>query len=189
MTGFEPGGRDEAYRRLYDTNVRAILGYALRRTTSSEDAADVTAETMLVAWRRLHEMPAGDDARLWLYGVARRVLANHRRGAERRDRLGTRLREQLAAVVPDPADHVADRLGVRAALDRLGPSDRELLQLTAWEGLEPREVAEVLGIPARTVRTRLSRARARLRHELGDVSPPAGHAPGDAALFTGREAR
>ncbi len=189
MTGYEPGGRDEAYRRLYDANVRAILGYALRRTTSPEDAADVTAETMLVAWRRLHEMPAGDDARLWLYGVARRVLANQRRGSERRDRLGARLREQLTTVSPDPTDAVADRLGVRAALGRLGASDRELLELTAWEGLEPREVAEVLGIPARTVRTRLSRARARLRAELGDVPAPSGHAPEDTALFTGREAR
>jgi RNA polymerase sigma-70 factor (ECF subfamily) len=189
VSGYEPGGRDEAYRRLYDANVRAILGYALRRTTSPEDAADVTAETMLVAWRRLQEMPAGDEARLWLYGVARRVLANHRRGAERRDRLGARLKEQLVAVSPDPTDQVADRLGVRAAMERLSGADRELLQLTAWEGLEPREAALVLGVPARTVRTRLSRARARLRDELGDVFVSTGHAPEDTALFTTREGR
>ena len=71
---------------------------------------------------------------------------------------------------------------------RLEP-DRELLELTAWEGLEPREVAAVLGIPARTVRTRLSRARARLRDELGDEWASSGHAPEDNELFTGREAR
>lgn len=189
MSGYPPGSRDEAYRRLYDANVRAILGYALRRTSSPDDAADVTAETMLVAWRRLHEMPAGDEARLWLYGVARRVLSNQRRGAERRDRLGSRLKEQLAASVPDHADAVADRLRVRGALERLSRADRELLELTAWEGLEPRDVAVVLGVPARTVRTRLSRARARLRAELGDVDASSGHAPEDTALFTAREGR
>lgn len=189
MSGYEPGRRHETYRRLYDDNVRAILGYALRRTTSAEDAADVTAETMLVAWRRLHELPPDDEARLWLYGVARRVLANHRRGDERRERLGSRLREQLATSLPDHADGVADRVGVRGALSRLSRSDRELLELTAWEDLEPRDVAVVLGIPARTVRTRLSRARARLRDELGDEWASSGHAPEANELFTGREAR
>lgn len=76
--------REETYRRLYAENVRSILGFALRRTGNADDAADVTAETMLVAWRRLHEMPVEDAARLWLYGVARRVLANNRRTADRR---------------------------------------------------------------------------------------------------------
>lgn len=84
---------------------------------------------------------------------------------------------------------MADRLLVQAALDRLGERDRELLELTAWEGLEPREAAVVLGLPARTVRTRLSRARARLRAELGDGWGVAGHELEDTALLTGKEER
>jgi RNA polymerase sigma-70 factor (ECF subfamily) len=181
--------REESFRRLYDANVRAILGYALRRVESPEDAADVTAETMLVAWRRLHEMPLDDGGRLWLYGVARRVLANHHRTRLRRERLGGRLREQLRTAVPDHADAVAQTDTIRAAMARLGTADRELIELTAWEGLDPREVAVVLGVPARTVRTRLSRARARLRAELGDGWAGSGHVLGDRPQLTAREGR
>ena len=72
------------FRELFDSHFRELLGYALRRVGSPEDAADVVAETMLVAWRRIDEVPADGTARLWLYGVARRVLANHRRGQVRR---------------------------------------------------------------------------------------------------------
>ncbi len=97
--------RDARYRALYEENFRLVLGYALRRTASADDAADVAAECMLIAWRRLSDVPAGAEARLWLYGVARRVLANHHRGAERRDRLGSRLGEQLRWHLPvDPTE-------------------------------------------------------------------------------------
>ena len=61
-----------------------MLGYALRRTDNTDDAADVLAETFLVAWRRPDEIPPGPQARLWLYGTARRVLANQRRAERRR---------------------------------------------------------------------------------------------------------
>ena len=136
----------------------------MRRVEQPEDAADVVAETFLVAWRRRHEMPAGDEARLWLYGVARRVLANHHRGGLRRKRLGDRLRQRItAAVVGRPGQR-----GGRSARcpGRAGPArrlDREVLTLTVWEGLEPREAAAVLQLSPAAVRTRLSRARARLR--------------------------
>jgi RNA polymerase sigma-70 factor (ECF subfamily) len=165
---------EDRFRRVYAANFEALLGYALRRVEQPADAADVVAETFLVAWRR--EIPPDGEARLWLYGVARRVLANHQRGGVRRERLGQRLRQRLAgAVVPDPATEVPDRLDVRAALDRLGDLDREVLQLTVWEGLEPREAAAVLGVSPAVVRTRLSRARARLRELIGDVPARPGH--------------
>jgi RNA polymerase sigma-70 factor (ECF subfamily) len=136
----------------------------------------VVAETFLVAWRRADEMPAGDEVRLWLFGVARRVLANHHRGGVRRVRLGDRLRQRItAATAADPGSDVPERLAVRAALAGLGDLDREVLTLTVWEGLEPREVAEVLGVSAAAVRTRLSRARARLRELIGDDPAPPGH--------------
>jgi RNA polymerase sigma-70 factor (ECF subfamily) len=68
------------FRRLFDDAERDLLAYALRRVDRPEDAADVVAETFLVAWRRLDDVPPGAQARLWLYGVARRQLANQRRG-------------------------------------------------------------------------------------------------------------
>ncbi|AGL19054.1 RNA polymerase sigma factor [Actinoplanes sp. N902-109] len=164
---------DERFRRVYADCFEPLLAYALRRVQHPEDAADVVAETFLVAWRRGRELPGGDDARLWLYGVARRVLANQHRGDQRRERLGARLRQRLAPEpAADPGAEVPDRLAVRAALARLPELDREVLTLTVWEGLPPREVAGVLGLSAAAVRTRLSRARARLRELIGADAAP-----------------
>ena len=78
------------FGRLYREQGRAILTYALRRVEHPEDAADVVAETFLVAWRRLEEMPIGAGERLWLYAVARRVAANLHRAEGRRTRLAER---------------------------------------------------------------------------------------------------
>ncbi|MEV4497219.1 sigma factor [Micromonospora arborensis] len=75
---------EERFRRVYAVNFEALLAYAMRRVEQPEDAADVVAETFLVAWRRSREMPPEAEARLWLHGVARRVLANHHRGGARR---------------------------------------------------------------------------------------------------------
>jgi RNA polymerase sigma-70 factor (ECF subfamily) len=161
-----PGDRQDRFRTLFDAESRSLLGYALRRTGRPEDAADVVAEVFLVAWRRIDDVPAGDDARLWLYGVARRVLANQLRGARRRERLGDLLRDELRVAVPPepPGDESAG--AVRSALERLSADDRELLRLVAWEGLTPAAVATVTGTPAATVRTRLHRARRRLAAQL-----------------------
>ncbi|MFI7585784.1 RNA polymerase sigma factor [Spongisporangium articulatum] len=182
-----PGGESpaEEFRRLYTADVEPLLRYALRRVPSPEDAADVVAEVFLTAWRRIGDVPPGNEARLWLYGVARNVLANRARGEARRERLADRLRQALehraasAARAGDPAEAVGV-LEVRTALARLSDDDRELLTLSAWEELEPREIAAVLGLEPGVVRTRLSRARARLRAELdspatGNGAPPTGH--------------
>jgi RNA polymerase sigma-70 factor (ECF subfamily) len=183
----DPQSRFDA---LYDAHFRDLVGFALRRTQRPEDAADVVAETFLVVWRRIDAVPAADEARLWLFGVCRRVLANHERGRTRRTRLGARLRDVLGEeTVPDLASGVASTLVLHDALAHLKPADRELLQLVAWEGLEPREAAVVLGVPARTVRTRLSRARTRLRDQLdteraglfGDAADGPGHVSHDGA--------
>jgi len=165
----------ESFQRLYSAYVDPVLGFALRRVATPADAADVVAETFLVAWRRRAEVPPGEAARLWLYGVARRVLANQRRGELRRSALGSRLRAELPVVVLDPASGVAERTDAARALARLGAVDREVVELTAWEGLDSREVAEVLGITPVAARARLSRARRRLRALLGHDPVPAGH--------------
>ncbi|WP_206051668.1 RNA polymerase sigma factor [Nocardioides ferulae] len=188
------GGRDEAFRALYAAHFDAVLGFALRRVDRPEDAADVASDTFLVAWRRLAHVPDGDETRPWLYGVARRVLANHRRGEGRRHALGSRLRRELAVAVPDASGEVVQRADVTAAMRRLSARDQEVLELHLWEGLEPREIADVIGATTVVVRPRLSRARARLRDLLGeDPEPPrndpgrTGHLPSDHPELTRKE--
>lgn len=195
MPGWSRTHRDDhASRRtrfedVFAAESRAILGYALRRVDAPEDAADVVAETFLVAWRRIDDVPAGPDARPWLYGVARRVLANHTRGTRRRTRLGERLRDELLTR-PDVVRHDEDDAAgaVRDAMLRLSDDDRELLRLTSWEGLGPTELATAMSLPPATVRTRLHRARNRLRTELeavgwaGERPARTGHVKGDGRL-------
>jgi RNA polymerase sigma-70 factor (ECF subfamily) len=148
---------------LYRDHARELLGYALRRRPDPDDAADVVAETFLVAWRRLGEVPLGGEARLWLYGTARHVLANQDRGARRRDRLTERLRDELRQQLPVQQ---AGGSAFLEALARLGEADRELLMLIGWEELTPTQAAQALGISPRAARTRLHRARRRLRAQL-----------------------
>lgn len=180
-------GREETFRCLYGGHFDAVLGFALRRVDRPEDAADVTAETFLVAWRRLAHVPAEPETRPWLYGVARRVLANHRRGDRRRTALGDRLRQELATVVPDASEAVVVHADVAAAMRRLSVRDQEVLELHLWERLEPRDIAEVLGVPTTVVRPRLSRARSRLRELLGNDPPPPGHLPSRPHQLTRKE--
>ncbi|WHP17872.1 RNA polymerase sigma factor [Cellulomonas sp. ES6] len=106
---------DERFAALFERTHRPLLAYALRRVSDPADAADVVAETFLVAWRRLDDVPAGEAARPWLFGVARRVLANHYRGERRRDALADRLRDQLTEVVPQPAEPEPPGAGGHAA--------------------------------------------------------------------------
>jgi RNA polymerase sigma factor (sigma-70 family) len=162
----------------------------VRRTDQPADAADVVADTFLVAWRRLDVLPPGEEARLWLYGVARQVVANVRRGQRRRARLGERLAAALGEhVVADPADAVGTVSAVRAALAGLPPDDRELLQLTVWEELTSAEVAAVLGIPPGTVRSRLHTLRRRLRTATEHDRPTGHEAGGERVLAPDREDR
>ena len=167
----------DAFRQLYRQHAEVVFSYLLRRCSSQVDAQDALAETFLVAWRRPDQMPEGDAARLWLYGVARRVLANQRRSERRRRRLMQRLEAQPAEVVagPDVVAGVGDILG---ALSRLSEGDREILQLAAWEELSHPEIAAILGCSENASAIRLHRARARLRRayekERGGTRTPTG---------------
>jgi RNA polymerase sigma factor (sigma-70 family) len=151
------------FARLYREEGRAILEYALRRVEDREDAADVVAETFLVAWRRIGEVPLGEGARLWLYGVARLTLANLHRAQRRRTRLGARLAETLRTELSAAAAPAGEAAEVLRAMGELGEDDRELLLLVSWEGLSPAAAAKVLGVTALAARSRLHRARRRLR--------------------------
>jgi RNA polymerase sigma-70 factor (ECF subfamily) len=149
---------------LYRDHARELLGYALRRSADPNDAADAVAETFLIAWRRLGEVPLDGEARLWLYGTARHVLANQDRGARRRDRLTERLRDELRRQLP--VHQTQEGSAFLEALAELGEADRELLTLIGWEELTPTQAAQALGISALAARTRLHRARRRLRARL-----------------------
>ncbi len=149
------------FTALFDRAHRPLLAYAVRRVADPADAADVVAETFLVAWRRIEDLPPEAEQVPWLYGVARRVLANHHRGERRRDALADRLRSQLReASAPGPGERNVS--AVTRALATLRPDDQEILRLLGWEGLGHEEIAVALGVSRATMRVRLHRARARL---------------------------
>ena len=166
-----PVSADEVFEDAYRRCGTAVLGYALRRSASREDALDVVAETFATAWRRRTDLPASpDEVRPWLFGIARRCLANAARSTHRAGRLGQRLADSFTdGAVPDPSvlhEHRAESRLVHEALGRLSSEDRELVTLIAWEGLTPAQAAAALGVPAGTARVRLHRARTRLRAAL-----------------------
>jgi DNA-directed RNA polymerase specialized sigma24 family protein len=103
--------RSRRFEAMYTATFNRIMGYALRRCPGPEDAADVVAETFAIAWRRIDDVPGGDQARLWLYRVARNVLANHRRGCVRRDELSAALAVVVTAVVVAAPGLLGERRG------------------------------------------------------------------------------
>ena len=157
--------RRSRFEEIYRDNRGPVLAYLLRRTSNADDAADVLADTFLTAWRRVDEVPPDGQARLWLYGVARYSLANHRRGERRRSVLAERLHAELAVAYrpPDLDGHLAD---LADALGSLSDTDQELLALVAWERLDHQQIASVLGCSRKVVDVRLHRARRRLAEAL-----------------------
>src|SRR5262249_41410869 len=147
----------------YSSDVVAYCGW---RADSDSDAQDAVSEVFLTAWRRLDELPE-DAARVWLYATARRVLANQRRSNRRRVALYQRLAVDAASAPPEPSssgrESGREEALVHEALRRLGSRDREVLLLAEWEGLQPAQIAVVLGCLAITARGRLHRARRRFR--------------------------
>lgn len=158
--------RKSAFRRIYDTYYGHIVAYAHRRAPGNE-ADDVVADTFLVAWRRLEEIPDGLTLP-WLYGVARRVLSEDRRSRSRRGRLVAKVGRHLGSgEFAVPADEgVGDEEIVHQALARLRPHDRELLRLAEWEDLSHTQLAAVFGCTVNAITIRLHRALRRLAAEL-----------------------
>lgn len=154
---------------VYAAHRDAVWRYFKRR--SAADHEDLTTEVFLVAWRRRDELPV--EPLPWLYGVARRVLANHRRAGDRRDALAERAAAHAAAAEPDPADAVGLRTDLARALGQLTERDRELVLLVAWEGLTVGEAAAALGCRRGAAAVRLHRARRRLHTALNDDAEPA----------------
>ncbi|WP_245607522.1 RNA polymerase sigma factor [Streptomyces prunicolor] len=169
------------FERLARVVVEPLHRYLLRRT-SADMVDDVLSETMLVLWRRIDEVPglgAGalpdpdpGDVLPWCYGVARGCLANARRADGRR----LRLVERLIRSHEQSPDRAADHGELHAALDALAAQDREVVQLWAWEGLAPRQIAEATGLTANAVSIRLHRAKKKIAAQLGRKdAEPTGH--------------
>jgi RNA polymerase sigma factor (sigma-70 family) len=166
-----PDGAHPERRRfeiLYAETRLSLLGYFLRRVDSAPDAADLLAETYLIAWRKFDSIPKDETARLWLFGVARRIASHHHRHEKVAQALVETLRANLsrdAAVMRTDSDMPISDV-ICASLDRLKLSDREIIELSAWEQLTPIEIANVVGMKPGTVRVRLHRIRTAVRADL-----------------------
>lgn len=170
--------RDLERRERFEAVVAEVqdpLERYLRRRASVDDVDDLLGDVLLTVWRRLDDLPPA-AVLPWCYGVARRALANQRRGTRRRLRLVERLTAEPASAVTMEESAAAEDPELAAALEALPAADREILVLWAWEGLEPRDVAVVLDITPNAAALRLSRAKKRLSAELTrQDSADAGH--------------
>lgn len=166
--------RAERFGALYDAAYVDLLRFASRRMPPAL-AEDLVAEVMLVGWRRLDDVPDElSQARAWLFGVARNILADARRKQSRRDALAVRLAETATAPFADThPDAVALRVDVHAGWQRLSAAEQETLALTLLDGLTAPEAASVLGISPTAYRIRLSRARRSLRRHVEAADPSA----------------
>lgn len=168
MLGFEE--RSAAFRRIYEAHYSAIAAYA-RRRLDPHDADDLVAETFLVAWRRIEDVPPGDRTLPWLYAVAGRTLMQRRRSRRRWDRLVVRLGSvrQSESETAGPPVETDDREVVSQALARLRPQDQELLRLAEWEELGRAELARTFGCTPNAIAIRLHRAHRRFSQALEAV--------------------
>ncbi|UFU04110.1 RNA polymerase sigma factor [Ruania suaedae] len=164
-----PEGRFEA---LYWEHHRELLAFIRRRTEA--EAEDIVAETFVVAWRRIDDVP--ENARPWLFGVARNVLRNQLRSQNRQTLLKVRIDAQPQEAQTDLASAIAGRQDLAAAWNRLTGAEQEVISLVAWDELSNDEAATVLGCTKSTFAVRLFRARRRLLHLLDRTAGKGGSA-------------
>ncbi len=165
---------EREFRAVFDAHFRDVWCFARRRCACSADADDISAEVFAIAWRRREDLPT-DQARLWLFGVARRVLANHRRTVGRQARLWAQMAREPGVGPADGGVPEADGR-LRDALAALSEEDRELLMMRAWDDLPVSDIAILLHCTPNAVSLRLYKARRRLAAELGWKEPAAkGH--------------
>ncbi|MFC6882241.1 MULTISPECIES: RNA polymerase sigma factor [Actinomadura] len=168
----------ERFAALFRRHAPAIMRYVVRRLGPGP-ADDIVAETFLVAFRaRASYDTARGDARAWLYGIATNLVRRHRRDEVRQLRALARTgADPVTESFSDAADTRlsagAARRALAAALARLPAAQRDVLLLVAWEGLTYDEAGRALGVPAGTVRSRMNRARGKLRGALGGIDPTA----------------
>lgn len=163
----------ERFERCFRDHYAKILAFTMRRLSDREAAEDAVSETFAVAWRRRDRIP--EPALPWLYAVALRVIANQYRATQRRRNLDARLASETRDGTPalDPADALDRRDAFSVAFAQLSEREREVLRLVAWDGLDTRDAAAVLGCSSGAFRVRLHRARRKLAKQL----EAAGHLP------------
>lgn len=166
----------EAFGAIFDRHLRSIHRFCARRTGSADTADDLVSIVFLEAWRCRHRVQLQHESALpWLYAVARHTVAHRVRSEFRHRKALSRIPIES---VPDPAEEVAGRIDgqrrlsdVEQAFRRLKPDDQDVIALCVWDGLEYAEAAIALEIPIGTVRSRLSRARARLASLVDPAAP------------------
>lgn len=176
------------FTQVVDATLPALSRYALRRAPTQADAEDVVAETYAIAWRKRQQIPAQPDTLPWLYGVARRVLANSRRSGNRWDRLRAKVGGQRNISAAPAPDAIVEHQPVHLALAQLPDQDREVLRLLAWEQLSQAEVAVVMGTSENAIALRASRARKKLA-EILDKADRSDDPPDMEGRATGEEER
>jgi RNA polymerase sigma factor (sigma-70 family) len=163
MSEPDADARAERFRRLHAETYPDLLRFVERRARPG-DSEDIVATVFLTAWRRFDDLP--DDARPWLFGVARKTMANRTRGLLRRQILDVRLMSAPPQEQPDDSTAVAARVDLESAWRSLRPADREVLALIAFDGLTSEQAATVLGCRRSAFAMRLGRARQRLQAAL-----------------------
>ena len=154
------------FERCFRDHYADVLAFAIRRISDREAAEDAVSETFAVVWRQRNRIP--DLPLPWLYAIARRVLANQRRSIHRRQELDKRLANEAGATTPalDPIGAYNLRSTFSNAFAQLTESEREVLRLVAWDGIDPNDAAQVLDCSAIAFRVRLHRARRKLARLL-----------------------
>jgi RNA polymerase sigma factor (sigma-70 family) len=163
----------EVFEAIFDRHFDLVHRYLARRV-GRQRADDLASQTFVVAFERRSSFRLdASDARPWLLGIATKLLANDRRAEQRLvQTFGQLSGNDRHAIIPASPPLESDR-DLADALARLDPAQRDVLLLHAWGELSYEEIAESLGIPLGTVRSRLSRARARLQAELDTAAAPA----------------
>ena len=179
MSEPDAAARVERFRRLHAETYPDLLRFVERRVWHG-DSEDIVSTVFLTAWRRFDDLP--DDARPWLFGVARKTMANRNRGLLRRQALDVRLMSEPRGERTDDTMGVAARIDLESAWRSLRPADREVLALIAFDGLTAEQAATVLGCRRSTFAMRLGRARQRLQSALAD--PSRAHDPKEQQSWT-----
>jgi RNA polymerase sigma factor (sigma-70 family) len=179
------------FESAYSAYFHDIALYVARRVEAHE-VEDVVAKVFLVAWRRFEQVPAPPEDRLWLFGVARRCVANHARSATRALRLQSKLaREDESVHIMSPSSDPRIELVV-GAMARLKSLDREALRLVLWDDLSQAEAAAVMGCSENAFEIRYRRARNSVRDAVEtflDVTPSRSTAASDDLPFTRKGAQ
>lgn len=168
------------FKVMYDRHFDSVARYCLRRLPE-HSAQDAVSEVFLTAWRRLGDMPSGDESLPWLYGVAKNVVRNIDRSSRRSLRLSAKVKAQPSYPEPSPEVQLVRNEkdeALVAALERLKPSDQEVLRLRAYEGLSMKQISVAVGCSEEAAKKRVSRALSRLRKAAAIDKPvPSGSRP------------